>query len=90
MDDIAVIGLGLRFPGKANTPEGLWEVMAGGESQWSEFPDDRLNIDGYFHPSGNRQGSVSKYRCVSLLSWLMLRADFFPWRAFPQGRRVPV
>ncbi|CEJ93554.1 Putative Polyketide synthase [[Torrubiella] hemipterigena] len=59
MDDIAVIGLGLRFPGKANTPEGLWEVMVGGESQWSEFPKDRLNIDGYFHPSGNRQGSIS-------------------------------
>lgn len=58
MDDIAVIGIGLRFPGDAASPEELWGVLERGESQWSEFPKDRLNIDGYFHPSGDRQGSV--------------------------------
>jgi acyl transferase domain-containing protein len=58
MDDIAVIGIGLRFPGKATSQQELWKVLERGESQWSEFPSDRLNIDGYFHPSGNRQGSV--------------------------------
>lgn len=57
-DDIAVIGIGLRFPGDADSPEGLWKVLEGGESQWSEFPKDRLNIEGYFHPGGDRQGSV--------------------------------
>ncbi|PNY25088.1 Polyketide synthase [Tolypocladium capitatum] len=59
MEDIAVIGLGLRFPGEATSPEALWTVLEGAESQWSEFPKDRLNIDGYFHPSGDRQGSIS-------------------------------
>lgn len=90
MEDIAIIGFGLRFPGKANTPEGLWEVMAGGESQWSEFPEDRLNIDGYFHPSGNRQGSVSASLSAVFASYgcLMQSIDFIPWRPFPQGRRV--
>lgn len=58
MDDIAVVGIGLRFPGNAASTEELWKVLERGESQWSEFPDDRLNIDGYFHPSGDRQGSV--------------------------------
>ncbi|KAK7209778.1 hypothetical protein V2G26_016956 [Clonostachys chloroleuca] len=58
-DDIAVIGVGLRFPGDADSPEGLWRVLEGGESQWSEFPKDRLNIEGYFHPGGDRQGSIS-------------------------------
>lgn len=59
MDDIAVIGLGVRFPGGATSPEALWEILEHGESQWSEIPKDRLNINGYYHPGGERQGSVS-------------------------------
>lgn len=59
MEDIAVIGLGLRFPGDASSPERLWDVLAEGKSQRSEFPKERLNIDGYFHPGGDREGSVS-------------------------------
>ncbi|KAI5464568.1 hypothetical protein BGZ63DRAFT_421580 [Mariannaea sp. PMI_226] len=59
MEDIAVIGIGLQFPGNATSPEELWKVIERGESQWSEFPKDRLNIDGYFHPGGDRQGSIS-------------------------------
>lgn len=59
MDDIAVIGLGLRFPGDASSPEALWKVVEDGQSQWSEIPKDRLNINGYYHPGGERQGSVS-------------------------------
>ncbi|KAG8408831.1 Type I Iterative PKS [Metarhizium acridum] len=58
-DDIAVIGLGLRFPGEATDAESLWKVLEAGESQWSEIPKERLNIDGYYHPSGDRQGSIS-------------------------------
>ncbi|GAO15061.1 hypothetical protein UVI_02048760 [Ustilaginoidea virens] len=57
MEDIAVIGIGLRFPGDATNPEELWRVLENGESQWRDIPKDRLNIDGYFHPSGNRLGS---------------------------------
>ncbi|GKT50772.1 reducing polyketide synthase PKS1 [Colletotrichum spaethianum] len=57
MEDIAIIGMACRFPGKATSPEQLWEMMIQKESAWSEFPKDRLNIDGYYHPSGDRQGS---------------------------------
>lgn len=58
MEDIAIVGIGLRFPGDAKNPEELWNVLERGESQWSEFPKDRLNIDGYYHPGGDRLGSV--------------------------------
>ncbi|QPG96188.1 t1pks [Epichloe festucae Fl1] len=58
MEDIAVIGLGLRFPGNAKNPEELWGVLEKGESQWCEIPKERVNIDGYFHPSGDRLGSI--------------------------------
>ncbi|KZZ99128.1 polyketide synthase [Moelleriella libera RCEF 2490] len=58
MDDVAVIGVGLRFPGNATNPENLWDVLTKGESQWGEIPRERLNIDGYYHPSGDRLGSI--------------------------------
>lgn len=59
MGDIAIVGLALRFPGDATSPQKLWDVLERKESQWSEFPKDRLNIDGYYHPSNERLGSVS-------------------------------
>ncbi|KAL6694798.1 putative polyketide synthase [Trichoderma pleuroticola] len=59
VDDIAIIGLALRFPGDATSPQKLWDVLERKESQWSEFPKDRLNIDGYYHPSNQRLGSLS-------------------------------
>ena len=57
-DDIAIIGIGMRFPGGATSAKELWRVLTQGESQWSKFPPDRLNLGGYYHPSGDRQGSV--------------------------------
>jgi acyl transferase domain-containing protein len=58
---IAIVGLGCRFPGRATSPEDLWDVVIHGESTWSEFPKDRINIESYFHPSGTRQGSVRQF-----------------------------
>ncbi|KAH8668269.1 hypothetical protein BGZ60DRAFT_487890 [Tricladium varicosporioides] len=55
---IAVIGMACRFPGDATSPEKLWELLVNGRNAWSEFPKDRVNIDGFYHPSGNRQGSI--------------------------------
>ncbi|TDZ29479.1 Highly reducing polyketide synthase azaB [Colletotrichum spinosum] len=59
MEAIAVIGMACRFPGSATSPEKLWKMMVNKESAWTEFPKDRLNIHGYYHPSGDRQGSIS-------------------------------
>ncbi|KAI1086249.1 ketoacyl-synt-domain-containing protein [Rostrohypoxylon terebratum] len=58
MEPIAVVGLGCRFPGNATSPVALWEMLREGRSAWSEIPQERMNIASYFHPSGNRQGTV--------------------------------
>lgn len=57
-EPIAVVGIGCRFPGSATSPSELWQMLCRGESSWSEIPKDRLNVSSYFHPSGNREGSV--------------------------------
>lgn len=58
MDDIAIIGMSCRFPGEASSIEGLWEMVENGRCAYSDFPEDRINIDGFYHPDGHRQGSV--------------------------------
>ncbi|RNJ52367.1 polyketide synthase [Verticillium nonalfalfae] len=58
-DGIAVIGMSCRFPGTATSPQGLWEMMKNKNTAWSEIPPDRVNIDGFYHPDGQRQGSIS-------------------------------
>jgi len=92
MEDIAVIGLGLRFPGNATSPEKLWEVLEQGESQWSDIPKERINIEGYFHPSGDRQGSVSgstfSRKCLMMLMNAVRYADPISRRSSSQGRCV--
>lgn len=59
---IAIVGVGCRFPGGASSPERLWEVLSNGQSAWSEFPPDRMNINGFYHPSPERSDGVCPFR----------------------------
>jgi hypothetical protein len=56
---IAIIGIGCRFPGDATSPENLWKLISEGRSAHSAIPKDRFNIDAFYHPAGERQGTVS-------------------------------
>ncbi|KKY32350.1 putative polyketide synthase [Diaporthe ampelina] len=55
---IAIVGIGCRFPGDGENVESLLDMLREGRDAWSEFPSDRVNIDGFYHPSGQRQGSI--------------------------------
>lgn len=55
---IAVVGMACRFPGPAIDTKAFWEMLVQQKSAYSEFPSDRLNINGFYHPSGDRQGTV--------------------------------
>ncbi|KAH8692261.1 hypothetical protein BGW36DRAFT_431481 [Talaromyces proteolyticus] len=56
--DIAVIGMGCRFPGDAKSPVEFYEMLLKGRSGLSEVPKDRFSIDAYWHPSYDRKGSI--------------------------------
>ncbi|KAI1820657.1 hypothetical protein F4861DRAFT_50798 [Xylaria intraflava] len=56
---IAIIGVSGRFPGDATTPDRLWDMVSQARSALTDVPKDRYNIDGFYHPSAERQGTTS-------------------------------
>lgn len=50
LEPIAIIGLACRFPGGANSPDELWQMLADGRSGWSEIPEDRYSWRSFHHP----------------------------------------
>lgn len=56
---IAIIGVGGRFPGEATNPEKLWDMISKGRTALSEVPKDRFNIDAFYHPHAERQGTMN-------------------------------
>ncbi|OJJ67584.1 hypothetical protein ASPBRDRAFT_135268 [Aspergillus brasiliensis CBS 101740] len=47
-NDIAVCGFSLKFPQDATTPEALWEMLLQRRCAMTEFPADRVNVDGFY------------------------------------------
>jgi amino acid adenylation domain-containing protein len=55
--DIAVIGIGCRFPGGADSPEKYWELLSNRADAISEIPAERWDIEQFYDP---RQGVAGK------------------------------
>ncbi|KAB5584987.1 fatty acid synthase S-acetyltransferase [Coniochaeta sp. 2T2.1] len=64
MDDIAIIGLDLKFPGDATSPEDFQRLLFEGRSALSEVSKDRYNIDAFYHPDPERAGARGLLECV--------------------------
>lgn len=51
--------LGCRLPGGVKSPQDLWEFLMNGGSGQGDVPPSRWNIDGFYHPNGQRHGSMN-------------------------------
>ncbi|KAL7935483.1 fatty acid synthase S-acetyltransferase [Trichoderma chlorosporum] len=58
-EDIAIVGLGLRFPGDASDPEQFYDFLLRGRSSRNEIPSDRWNKEAFYHPDHNHAGTMS-------------------------------
>lgn len=56
---VAIVGVGCRFPGNANTPEDIWRLVLGGVDVISEFPRDRgWNVEDLYDPDPDKPGKT--------------------------------
>jgi hypothetical protein len=61
-EPIAIIGIGCRFPGGADTPESFWQVLHDGVDTITEVPPDRWDIEEYYDPNPGSPGKMySRY-----------------------------
>lgn len=57
-EPIAVIGLGCRLPGGANSPDKLWELLEKGEDAIVDMVDQRWIGDDFFDPDPEAVGKL--------------------------------
>lgn len=59
LEPIAVVGLSMKFPGHATSPELFWKMMMEKRCASKDFPADRMNIDAFYHPDPEKLSRVS-------------------------------
>ncbi len=57
-EPIAIVGMGCRFPGDANTLEHFWNLLHHGVDTITEIPSDRWNLDDLYDSNPEALGKV--------------------------------
>jgi len=61
-EPLAIIGIGCRFPGGADSPAAFWKMLCAGADAIREIPPDRWNIAAHYDPTpGRAEKSISKW-----------------------------
>ncbi len=58
-EPIAVVGMGCRFPGGADSPRAFWRLLCEGGDGICEVPADRWNIDDFYDPDPGAPGKMN-------------------------------
>jgi acyl transferase domain-containing protein len=78
MIPMAIVGMAGRFPGDAQNPDKLWDMMMEGRDAWTPIPSTRFNHEAFYHPDPSRNGTVGfhsdhgflvSFNLASLLTW---------------------
>ncbi len=75
--DIAIIGIGCRYPGGATTPDQFWDFLERGGDGIVEVPPDRWAVESYYDPRPGTPGKTIARRGGFIAGIDRFDADFF-------------
>ena len=58
VDGVAIVGIGCRFPGGADTPERFWDLLCRGVDAITEAPPTRFDMEALFDADPGRAGKL--------------------------------
>ncbi|KAK1149552.1 Type I Iterative Polyketide synthase (PKS) [Aspergillus melleus] len=56
-EPVAIVGSACRFPGGADSPQKLWELLSQPRDVGRRIPADRFAVDGFWHEDGSHHGT---------------------------------
>lgn len=64
VEPIAIIGMSLKFPGKAVDCDSFWKMLLERHCASTDYPKDRMNIDAFYHPDPKMQNKA-RHQCTT-------------------------
>ena len=74
---IAIVGIGCRFPGHADTPQAFWEMLRVGRQAVGDIPEDRFDLPRYYGAQPQSRGKTISRQGGYLDQIDGFDADFF-------------
>lgn len=65
LEPVAVIGFSLRFPQDAVSADSFWKMLIEKRCAMTEFPEDRINLNGFYHADADRSDTVIVFKLSS-------------------------
>ena len=65
-EPIAIIGMACRFPGGADSPSKLWNLLRSPTDLTKRIPLDRFDVTGFYHANGSQHGATDATRAYFL------------------------
>lgn len=76
-EPLAIIGMGCRFPGGANSPQAFWDLLCSGTDATREVPGDRWEVRKFYDPDVKKSGKMNTFRGGYLERVDQFDAQFF-------------
>ena len=64
LEPIAVLGFSVNFPQDAISAASFWQMLGEGRSAMTEVPQNRFNVNAFYHPNPERLDTVG---CMFLI-----------------------
>jgi acyl transferase domain-containing protein/SAM-dependent methyltransferase len=76
-EPVAIVGIGLRFPGNASTPGDFWDILAGGVDTVTEIPASRWPAEMFYDSDPDAPGKMYTRHGSFVADPALFDADFF-------------